>query len=324
VTRLPTTRVRYFVNALNLVRRQEGWSSAAVAAVDLSRNELRRVPRLLLSTRRDERQAPAPAREFDVPTILQQLDEAGIDIEVFTLERTAFEEHMLAFRYPRFYAGGPIAKGGFRESKILEYFISIDLLPVAASDVVIDVASERSVFPEMINATVGAQVFRQDLIYPPGVDGDKIGGSAAAMPVPAGFADKIFLHNSFEHFEGVIDTEFVTEAWRLLKPGGGVCIVPLFLSTRYQIVTDPLVDTKDVVWDPDAEVVPRKGYRSRFGRFYSARALATRVLEPAAECGFQTEIYRLGGVDPEAVDPISRGYKGIRFAMVLRKPSGGD
>ena len=38
--------------------------------------------------------------------------------------------------------------GGSRESKILEYFLSLQLLPISPSDIVIDVASERSVFPD--------------------------------------------------------------------------------------------------------------------------------------------------------------------------------
>jgi len=256
-----------------------------------------------------------------MPEILRQLAERGLDVEEFALDQDAFVEHLGAFRYPRFYAGGPIAKGGFRESKILEYFVSLKLLPVPPGDVVIDVASERSVFPEMVNEMFGAQVYRQDLIYPPGLAGDKIGGSAAAMPVPAAFAHKLFLHNSFEHFEGSIDTEFIAEAWRVLKPGGAVCIVPLYLSARHQIVTDPLLDIQDVAWDSGAEIVPKTGYRSRFGRFYSAEALAKRVLEPAGECGFRYEICHFGGADQAAGDPISRAYRGLRFGLTLTKPS---
>ena len=115
------------------------------------------------------------------------------------------------------------------------------------------------------------------------------------MPLPAGSVDKLFLHNSFEHFEGDIDTGFVREAWRVLRPGGGLCVVPLYLSARHQIVTDPLVDRSGIEWDPDAEVVERIGHRNRFGRFYSAETLAERVLRPAFECGFRAEICAFHG-----------------------------
>lgn len=317
------TRIRYFLNALNLVGRQEGWSSAAVAAANLSYDEMRKVPRLWRLHQASNNQSlgtSSKAPVGDTPEILRRLAAAGLHIEEFILKPTAFEEHLRAFRYPRFYAGGPVAKGGFRESKIMEYVVSLDLLPVESSNVVIDVASERSVFPEMVKATIGARVFRQDLIYPPGLSEDRIGGSAAAMPVPAAFADKLFLHNSFEHFEESSDSEFVVEAWRVLKPRGAVCIVPLYLSARHQIVTDPLLDTRDVAWDSGAEIVSRRGYRSRFGRFYSVEALAKRVVEPALECGLQYTIWHFGSVDQTAGDPISRAYRGLRFGMVLRKP----
>ena len=225
--RASATRIRYFLNALNLVGRQEGWGSAARAAANLSYDEVRKVPRLWQLHRNGRASgSPIKAPAGDIREILGLLAEARLDVEELALDRDAFVEHLCTFRYPRFYAGGPIEKGGFRESKVLEYFVSLKLLPVESTDVVIDVASERSVFPEMIHETIGAQVFRQDLIYPPGLFGDRIGGSAAAMPVPAAFAHKLFLHNSFEHFEGGIDTEFVAEAWRVLKPGGAVCIVP--------------------------------------------------------------------------------------------------
>lgn len=317
------TRIRYFLNAVNLVRRQEGWSSAAMAAANLSYDEVRKAPRLWRLNRAQN--GPSPGNSSKAPVgdsreIRDQFEASGVRIQEFVLDRRAFEEHLRMFPYPKFYAGGPIIKGGFRESKIMEYVVSLDLLPVESSDVVIDVASERSVFPEMLKTTFGAQAFRQDLIYPPGLSGDTIGGSAAAMPVPADFADKMYLHNSFEHFEGGIDTEFVVEAWRVLKPGGALCIVPLYLSARHQIVTDPLLDTGDVTWDPGAEIVSKKGYRSRFGRFYSVEALAERVVEPAVECGFRYEIWHFGGVDQTADDPISRAYRGLRFGMVLRKP----
>jgi SAM-dependent methyltransferase len=322
--RVHATRIRYFLNVLNLVGRQEGWGSAAVAAVNLSYDEVRKVPRLwkLHRTRNGSAvRSSTKAPVGDMSEILRQLGESSVHVEAFALNRDAFGKHLDAFRYPRFYAGGPIAKGGFRESKLLEYFVSLELLPVEPADVVIDVASERSVFPEMVNETTGARVFRQDLMYPPGLAGDKIGGSAAAMPVPAAFAHKLFLHNSFEHFEGNIDTEFVAEAWRVLKPGGAVCIVPLYLSARHQIVTDPLLDIRDVAWDSGAEIVQKMGYRSRFGRFYSADALVKRVLEPADECGFRYEIRHLGGADQAAGDPISRAYRGLRFGLTLTKPS---
>ena len=53
-------------------------------------------------------------------------------------------------------------------------------------------------------------------------------------------------------------------------------------------------------------VVERVGHRNRFGRFYSARTLAQRILDPAAARGFLVDIYHLPALDVGSEDPISR------------------
>lgn len=198
--------------------------------------------------------------------------------------------------------------------RFFEYFVSLELVDIRPSDVVIDVASERSLFPEVVRTQTGARVFRQDLTYAPGVAGDRIGGNAARMPIAAEFANKLILHNSFEHFEGEADRDFIREAWRVLRPGGEACIVPLYLSQRYEILTDPLVDTRDLAWDPGARIARVRGFRNRFGRFYSPAALAERVLRPAEECGFAVSLYDFENL--RKLDPSS----GLHFGLVLTKP----
>lgn len=316
------TALRYFMNVVSVTRSQEGWASAIRTSISLLRAETAKIPRILRLASTKRKQLAAGSRGapiLDVPLILEQFAERAIDVQHVSVDTQALERHMRAFRYPRFYAGGSIKTGGAREAKILEYFLSLELLPIAASDVVIDVASERSVFPEMVRSAIGAQVFRQDLIYPPGVQRDCIGGSAESMPLSAEFADKLFLHNSFEHFERDADRNFMREAWRILKPGGGVCIVPLYISTRHQILTDPLLDTSEVEWDRGAEIVERIGHHNRFGRCYSVATLTDRVLEPASECGFEIAVYHLVLRDASRNDVISRAQRGVRFAMVFRK-----
>ena len=65
----------------------------------------------------------------------------------------------------------------------------------------------------------------------------KIGGDAASLPVPDGFATKMALHCSLEHFESDSDIRFFQEAHRVLSPGGKLVVVPLYLTERYFILT---------------------------------------------------------------------------------------
>lgn len=314
--------LRYVLNVVVLAFRQEGWRAAALTAVSLGAGEARKVPRLLAWMWRGYPTSPSgrPVLALEhkpvttLPRLLAIFEHLDVDLRSISIDPRELEKHIERFSYPRFYAGGPVAKGGFREWKILEYFISLMLVPVLPSDVVIDIASERSVFPDMVRRLIGARVFRQDLAYRRGIHADRIGGSADEMPLPASFADKLMLHNSFEHFENDIDTKFVREAWRVLRPGGAVCIVPLYLSDTYQILTDPLLERDDITWDDDAEVTRVAGLRHRFGRLYSGEMLEKRVLAPARERGFVPTVYYVENI--RSVEPSG----GAHFALVLFKP----
>jgi SAM-dependent methyltransferase len=298
-----------------MVARHDGGRAAAVVAVRLLATELRKLPRLArLAVSRRGALATGEHPTGYSEEILAALNEVSADLRQYPIAPNAFASHVRSVRYPRAYAAGPLDEGGNREDKLLEYFLSLQILDIQPRDVVIDVASEHSIFPEVVRDAHGATVFRQDLIYPPGIHGDRIGGNAGAMPVPDQFADALVLHNSFEHFEGTADSDFVAESWRVLRPGGAVVIVPLFVSERYSIISDPLTDRRGIVWDPGARVIELPGRHIRFGRFYDAPTLDKRVLGPATRLGYDLEILHFGNV--RDVHPRASTH----FALVLRKP----
>jgi SAM-dependent methyltransferase len=310
-----TVGMRYGLNLLTMVARQQGYPKAmAVSGLFVAR-EISKLPKAALLSRRP-RISPRPAQAaFTVYSegILADLATLGVERQDLALDGEAYREHVATVAYPRYYAAGPVAQGGAREKKLLEYFVSLVVLKPQAKDVVIDVASEYSIFPDVLRQLVGATVYRQDLIYPAGVKGDRIGGSAVDMPIPAAFADQLVLHNAFEHFEGSADTDFIREAWRVLKPGGRLCILPLYMSDQHSIFTDPLVDRRGIAWDTGARVIETPWFHNRFGRFYDAEALQRRVLAPAREAGFRVTIVHV--VNVRQVVPESR----LHFCLLLTK-----
>jgi SAM-dependent methyltransferase len=151
-------------------------------------------------------------------------------------------------------------------------------LDLSENDVYIDIASEFSPASEIYHELYGCEVYRQDLIFPEGIHGNEIGGDASNMPVENGFATKMALHCSFEHFEQDSDVKFIKEANRVLRKGGKVCILPLYLFSKYAIETDLAVWSKDgLYFEPDAVLYCAKGTGCRHVRFYDVNHLITKI-----------------------------------------------
>lgn len=303
---------RFLANRVSMAARQDGYGAAVRVGARQLGAELRKLPRLVrLAVDWQGRDVTHPVLYSDA--IIEALRQLPVAFKPCPIDVSRFEAHLRSFAYPRSYAGGPIQEGGNRENKLLEYFLSLEILDIHPGDVVIDVASEYSIFPTVVRRLCGATIYRQDLIFPEGVHGDRIGGDAARMVVRDQFADALVLQNSLEHFEGDADSGFVGESWRILRPGGMVLIVPLFVSEEYTIVTDPLTDRRGIVWDPGARVVELPGWHNRFGRFYSASALERRVLAPARQLGYDVELLHFENV--RDIHPLAVTY----FALLLRR-----
>ena len=244
---------------------------------------------------------------------------AGVPIRSFDLAPLAADFRQFV-KLPA-YAGEYSTYGGPLEhcllEKALEHYVSFRLIQPAAGMVGIDIGSCQSVVPQILREHYGARCYEQDLVYAPGVHGDQIGSSADAIPLPDASVDFMTLHCTFEHFEGRADSGFVAECARLLKPGGQVVILPLYVNANYCNITgedDPRQrDTID--FDPDASyycLIPE--WQNRFGRHYSAGALIERVLGPAARAGLEYDLYRTKHW--ESIHP----QLWLRWILVLRKP----
>jgi SAM-dependent methyltransferase len=242
--------------------------------------------------------------------IVQRLRRLGLEVCDYEIDVADYRWYCTAARYledfPNYYPDN-------LHEKALEHYIAAKLLQLNEQDLYIDVASEHSPVYEIYRRLFGTKTYRQDLAYPPGLNGAMIGGDAGNMPVPEGFATKMALHCSFEHFEGDTDISFIREAARVLRPGGAVCIVPLYLFEEYAIQTDPVVAlSAGIVFEDDATVYCAQGWNNRHGRFYDAEHLRTRVLEHLND--LTLEIYTLTNV--QQVDESCYA----RFAMVIKKP----
>ncbi|MBA7510288.1 hypothetical protein ES705_02264 [subsurface metagenome] len=169
-------------------------------------------------------------------------------------------------------------ENGYFPEKALEHYLSLELLEVCNGDIVLDVGAWGSPFA-VIAERIGCNAFSQDLIFENGVHGKKIGSDVRAIPMPDASFTKIVAHCAIDNFEGDADSEFIREAWRLLKPGGMLLIIPLHMATRFENIIDPF--EKDVETDTEAIKVYKPMCGFRFGRHYDVNHLQMRLLDIA-------------------------------------------
>lgn len=242
--------------------------------------------------------------------IADRLRAAGVPLVPFNIDVADYCRYVEAAdytsRYPDYYSGN------IRE-KSLEHYLAALWLSPGPGDRYVDIASEHSPVPEIYGRLFGCETFRQDLSFPPGLNGDTIGSDAADMPVPAGFASRMALHCSFEHFEGDTDIRFIAEARRVLRPGGRLCIVPFYLAEEYCIQSDPvLAASESIPFEPDAIPHLAEGWGNRFGRFYDVEHAIGRVLRP--DIGLSVTVFHI--TNRSDVDRSCYA----RFGLLLAKP----
>ena len=185
------------------------------------------------------------------------------------------------------------ARPGIDAEKLLEYFVSYEFLDLDPSDVFMDVAAQDCPFTFFVRDKIGCQVYRQDLYYmEPGINGEDVGGDATDLPFGDGTLSKMALHNSFEHFEDGADTQFIIEAQRVLRPGGKLCIVPLFIGPKYKIETE-------AGWVDEWGTKHLWGVGARFSRLYDPGQLRERVLRHGDD--FEVEILEM--MNAQEMDP---------------------
>jgi SAM-dependent methyltransferase len=251
--------------------------------------------------------------------VQQELRTHGIQVR--DLDISTYAREFAEFVKQPCYAGEYRLYGGTADhcllEKALEHFLSFKLINPRREMTGVDIGSCKSVAPLILRETPGCACYEQDLEYPPGIEGTRIGSSADQIPLADQSVDFMTLHCTYEHFEGQADTGFVRECARLLKPNGRVVIVPLYLNPNYVNITGEVDQPgrAQVIFDDEASyhcVIPE--WKNRFGRHYSPEFLLRRVLIPCRDLGLQPLCYRVRNWT--AVHPDLW----MRWILVIRQP----
>jgi len=167
--------------------------------------------------------------------------------------------------------------------KNLEFFISYKVLDIKPMDVYMDVACGNNNY---LSAVRCRRKIAHDLKLSRRIkkmkDADFVESDARDIPLESNSIDKISCHHSFEHFHD--DTTFIKEVWRLLKPNGICCIVPLFISDGYTEITNSRKKFKklsphnpSLACDTRSSI-PGHRFSGNFARIYDIPTLKQRVL----------------------------------------------
>lgn len=168
-------------------------------------------------------------------------------------------------------------------SKALEHALGLELLDFTRVTRYCDVASCASPIQKTFAEHYpDVEFWVQDLSYHDDLSHFQLGGFAQDMrSVPDGFFDALTLHNSFEHFVGDADSDFIREVDRVLSPVGACLILPLFVAATPRIYFDPVAVTPSLLrtYDMEAELIPVRGFANQeHARCYDATTLQNRII----------------------------------------------
>ena len=221
--------------------------------------------------------------------IIGDLGKSKFEIVNFEIDVNDYYQYIKDANYVSFPYYCDAAKENFLQ-KSLQHYLAAKLLGLTRDDVYVDVACANSPASEIYHRLYGCKVYRQDLEFPEGIHGNVIGGNAGNMPLEDESVTKMALHCSFEHFEKNSDIEFIREANRVLCKGGKLCIVPLYLSNKYVVQTDPsILPFGGISFENDAILYCAKGWGARHARFYDVHHLIKRIRNNLN--GFRLKIY---------------------------------
>ena len=220
----------------------------------------------------------------------------GAAVETLDIPRSAYDA---AARHPEL---RDRHRDGHVHRQILEYTTSLYLLAPASNHVVLDLAGGDTTWLTLVSDTVTpARLILQDPLVTKAVAEasadliERIGGSAASLPLPDASVDRIACHHSIEHFRGDDDIGAAREIARVLAPGGRAVVLPVFVTPRSMELWNrkpelPLQEPSADLMIDRTSTLPGWGPFEGFARSYDPEALARRLLQPLRDSGCRVHV----------------------------------
>ena len=244
------------------------------------------------------RNAPRYASPTDdeLLQIEQELRELGIGVHDYSPPAQGFSGFQAAGYFPDDYHGG--RKSGVWDEKLLEHWIAaekLNLFNYSKDDIYIDVAACGSPWVKALRERHEIQAYAIDLVVDQAFS--TLDFYREENATKTRFLDSsvrgMSLQCAFEMFLGSDDLDFIAEIRRILKPGGKVIILPLYMHTHYCAYSSADFFGKGYS-DPGATTYVRMDtWGIPSSRKYDAATLKKRLLSRIDQEGLEYDIHAL-------------------------------
>lgn len=233
----------------------------------------------------------------DFAKIEFNLQKLGVKVQDYSPNTQDFIQFQSdEFFPPDYHSGCPIPVW---EEKLLEHWVASERLRLRAyqpEDIYVDIAAGSSPWAMALRQRAGITAFAIDL--------NEVGESykdlpyyriedATATNFPDASVTGASLQCAYEMFAGDNDSKLLKEFARILKPGGKVVILPLYMHTHYCAFSTPEYFGKGHS-DPVAieyACLDWEGIPS--ARYYDESALKKRVLDEIDQLGMRYQLLAL-------------------------------
>ena len=209
---------------------------------------------------------------------IHRLKQLGFNVEEYQINLDDFQSFFREARYKEEY---PFFYPNNLPEKALEHYLAAKLLNLNSSDVYLNLLTGGSPAPQIYSNLLGVKPLIHEIGKTPyySMEENRLEGPLVSLPLPNDSVNKLALYCEFEHLQSNEDIQFIKEISRILKPGGLACIIPLYLSNNYGILTDPEVSIREgTVFEDGVMVYCKRNWNNSFGRYYDPENLYIRIL----------------------------------------------
>lgn len=271
----------------------------------------------LLITRFGAREYP-PVTAAENEAIVAALSDLGVPLHFFDIDVEQFEQ------FDRVFAIRSQYPAAFADEKALEHFVTFSILGQGnwqKGDIFLDIAAAGSLWAPKLNKMLGLQAYALDMAPPPRAYATPplsdfyIRTDARNTPLPDQSVRGGALHCAYEMFMGHADSEVLAEWRRILRPGGKICIAPLYMRDHACGYSTPQHWGQGYGDENAQEYLRHPPKNVRWSRKYDAQSLNTRVLEPARQAGLLPKVYVCRNLGQTGLNNVY-----CHFVLVLEAP----